>query len=82
MDEWVQSFLVQDEKSIQAFDVLHTMSGTICYIQQKLLIILEEICASLPLKVCHQAGVGRSYLDMLTVSKSLLLILVTVLLIL
>lgn len=47
-DEWIHGILAKDEKLIQVSpSICQTMSSTICYIQQTLLIILEDICASL-----------------------------------
>ena len=57
MDEWVQEDFHQDEKWIQASSgASQTISSTLCYIQQALLLILEDISASIltdmSVKVC------------------------------
>ena len=57
-DEWIGGTLTRDDKLVQVSpSISESMSSTICYIQQTLLIILEDICASLinavPIKVCH-----------------------------
>ncbi|KAL4595949.1 hypothetical protein ACB092_12G129000 [Castanea dentata] len=47
-DEWIGGTLTRDEKLVQVSPgISQSMSSTICYIQQTLLIILEDICASL-----------------------------------
>ncbi|KAK7852331.1 uncharacterized protein CFP56_039361 [Quercus suber] len=47
-DEWIGGTLTQDDKLVQvSSSISQSMSSTICYIQQTLLIILEDICASL-----------------------------------
>jgi U3 small nucleolar RNA-associated protein 10 len=74
-DEWIHGILAHDEKLIQVSpSISQTMSSAICYIQQTLLIILEDICASLvavPVKVCHPFfWVGETSI-MLTVSVGL-----------
>lgn len=56
-NEWVHGVLVQDEKQIQVSSTnSDSMSSAISYIQQTLLIILEDISSSLtnsvPLAVC------------------------------
>lgn len=57
MDEWVHEDIHQDEKWIQASSCAsQTISSTICYIQQTLLLILEDISTSIltdmSVKVC------------------------------
>ncbi|XP_030935775.1 uncharacterized protein At3g06530 [Quercus lobata] len=47
-DEWIGGTLTRDDKLVQVSpSISESMSSTICYIQQTLLIILEDICASL-----------------------------------
>ncbi|XP_075648528.1 uncharacterized protein At3g06530 isoform X3 [Castanea sativa] len=47
-DEWIGGTLTRDDKLVQVSpSISQSMSSTICYIQQTLLIILEDICASL-----------------------------------
>ncbi|KAL5569803.1 hypothetical protein UlMin_026378 [Ulmus minor] len=47
-DEWVHNLLLPDEKSVQvSSDVRQTVPATVCYIQQTMLMILEDISASL-----------------------------------
>ncbi|GAV79488.1 LOW QUALITY PROTEIN: BP28CT domain-containing protein/U3snoRNP10 domain-containing protein [Cephalotus follicularis] len=47
-DEWVHGTFGKDELWIQASSgISQTASSTLCYIQQTLLLILEDICASL-----------------------------------
>ncbi|XP_021285623.1 uncharacterized protein At3g06530 isoform X2 [Herrania umbratica] len=45
-DEWGHGALTQDERLIQTSGVSQTMSSAICYIQQTLLLILDDIFAS------------------------------------
>ena len=57
MDEWVQDDVHLYEKWIQASPgTSETISSTVCYIQQTLLLILEDISASIltdmSVKVC------------------------------
>ena len=48
MDEWVQDDVHLYEKWIQASSgTSETISSTVCYIQQTLLLILEDISASI-----------------------------------
>ncbi|KAF5456234.1 hypothetical protein F2P56_025737 [Juglans regia] len=63
-DEWIQGTLIQDEKVIQVSpNISQAMSSAMCYIQQTLLVILEDICASLvnavPLKgdIIHETNI-------------------------
>ncbi|KAB1204141.1 hypothetical protein CJ030_MR8G004038 [Morella rubra] len=47
-DEWIHSSFTQDEKWTQVSpSISQTMSSTVCYIQQTLLNILEDVCTSL-----------------------------------
>lgn len=61
-NEWVHNLLVPGENLVQvSSDVCQTTTATVCYIQQTLLIILEDISTSLnnylPLKVCFSSCV-------------------------
>ncbi|KAA8539764.1 hypothetical protein F0562_026456 [Nyssa sinensis] len=48
LDEWVHESVDQDGKYIQASSgTSQTFTSTLCYIQQTLLLVLEDICASL-----------------------------------
>ncbi|OMO94842.1 hypothetical protein CCACVL1_05773 [Corchorus capsularis] len=46
-DEWRHGTLTQDEREIQSSNASQAISSSICYIQQTLLLVLEDICASL-----------------------------------
>ncbi|KAK9292213.1 hypothetical protein L1049_020175 [Liquidambar formosana] len=60
-EEWVFGALYQDDKWIQASSgISQTISSTICYIQQALLSIVEDICSSLLTDVPLEDGIQNN----------------------